>query len=206
MSHIKGVDSLRSDMLRRGKIKADGTWLHLWPGRRHTKWLCQSKEINNKAAPSPYDQLSGFHFGSVVVMVPLVSDIVGWEEGGKGTWYWSTKTKLVSPMLKKKKCSFTGLLRKERHTKANSPCAKRRIHVRRWHKVVCKTCDQEMVRLWCPWLQPPSKFVDYAAIVRPIVGPSRATQSQLLAAINRESHLQKATRNCVYWISEAGHR
>lgn len=135
----------------------------------------------------------------------------GWHSGLRGVGQRNLDTEAqklnLSLQWKKiKKCSFTGLLRKERHTKTNSPCAKRPINVRRWHKVVCKTCDQEMVRLWCPWLQPPSKFVDYTAILRPIVGPSRATQSQLLPALNRESHLQKATRNCVYWISEAGHR
>lgn len=32
----------------------------------------------------------------------------------------------------------------------------------------------------------------------PIVKPLHATQSQFLAVLNRESHLQKAAGNCVY--------
>lgn len=37
MTHTKGVDRLCPDMMRSGKIKADGTRLHLRPGRRQTK-------------------------------------------------------------------------------------------------------------------------------------------------------------------------
>lgn len=74
MSQIKGDDNLRSDVLRGGKSRADGTWLHHWPVRRHTKRLCQ----NNNQPPVHMTNYQVFTLELV-----LVGAVCGWN-GGQG--------------------------------------------------------------------------------------------------------------------------
>lgn len=155
-----------------------------------------------KSAPSPYDQLSGFHLGVGAGWCHLWME---WWAGGKGTCYWSKLN--CSPLLLVVEKNVLLLVWRERtaaqritHRTLNALLMQgygTRLFVRR---------DQKMLRFWCPWLQPSSKFVNYTSIVLAIVRASQATQSQLLAVLNRESRLQKATWNCVYWISQPGRR
>lgn len=72
MSQIRGDDNLRRDAPRSGKSRADGRGFIIG-----LFGVIPSGFARAISAPIPYDQLSGFHFGLVVVAVPMAGAMVG---------------------------------------------------------------------------------------------------------------------------------
>lgn len=145
-----------------------------------------------KSAPIPYDQLSGFHLGLVVVMALIV--------GRRGLEHLlvakANSLHCRSPWkrlyyLSSKSSGNKGLLSKQPNAISMWEDGKR-LFVRG----VISRCSAFDVR----GFNQSSKFVHCASIVFAIVRPLRAAQSLFLAVLNRESHLQKAMWKCVCWI------
>lgn len=186
----------------RREVEKRGRWQEPrhWPVQRHTKWLCQSNISLHPIWP-------------IIRVSPWAGDGAygGWTGGGggrdKSTCYWRKMHPLCCWLVLKivdiLSSGVNGASDKEVLGEQISALLMWEDAKRLFARGVISRCSKALM----PVASHHHLNLSITPLLcSPIVSPLHAAQSQFLAVLNRESRLQKASGNCVYWIGEPGQR